>query len=923
MLADEFAARCRRGESPSPAEYAALHPEHARQIEDLFPAVALMEQLRMQEHARHESAQNAAIRTPPQQVGDFRMVREIGRGGMGVVYEAEQCSLRRRVAVKILPGHVPLPAQRLKRFQREAQTAARLLHTNIVPVFGVGQQEELHYYVMPLIRAVGLDEVIRALRRDPEKRAAGIRTLAAALIEAKFGTQSERDRGTEAQGDTGTEPHRHTGAGRGERSEPQRTTRWSDVAAVGLQAAEALDYAHRQGTLHRDVKPSNLLLDGEGMLCVADFGLASAVDQADAGRSGEVVGTPRYMAPEQLAGRADIRSDVYCLGATLYELLTLRAVADCGEMPGGASDRQSAREPLRPRKIDPAVPPDLETILLKCLAYDPSKRYPSAAELAADLRRFLEDKPIHARRTSGLERAWRWCRRNPALAGVSTVAVLLLIAVATTVTGGYLHVRKAYTETARALDRAEATSQVSLDVLDAIYRQLSPERVWIASDSGTGAEPCRCVALAGGLHMPVPPSEETAALLASLLDIYDRLAEQGGHDFHLMLESAIAARRVGDIQQRLGRLHEAETQYARAIRQLDTLRQRPEANVRIPTELAHTYNEIGAVRAAKLELKEAYQSHQQASALLRAMEQAGPLPEACRYELARTLYFLSNLGLSPNDQGTTGRPRVERETFVVQQSARRLRSSAVAILEELARERPDIADYRFLLALCYRPSAVAYNPAGNSGRLRAIQILENLKEHYPAVADYRYELMATYAWVPVALFPWQGRFPLSAVAEEGLRKALEESEWLVARHPAVPQYACSRALLLAKLGMACWGRQRLTEAEHFFQKALETQEKVTTEFPGLPSRNRVLVQFMRLRLGQICRERGRPENDRDTLDRACQTLQACNEDLGKLTASPDLAEDRLAESLLPVAREAMRDALAACKGDKPAETAEQ
>ena len=173
QLADEFAARCRQGESPSIAEYAARYPRFAGQIAGLFPAVAMLEQLRIDERARRKSA---AVRDwssrPPEQLGDFFILREIGRGGMGIVYEAEQRSLARRVAVKVLPKHVLLLDRHLLRFQREAQTAARLRHTNIVPVFGAGEHEGLHYYVMPLVRGVGLDEVIRAMRAAGDSAAA-------------------------------------------------------------------------------------------------------------------------------------------------------------------------------------------------------------------------------------------------------------------------------------------------------------------------------------------------------------------------------------------------------------------------------------------------------------------------------------------------------------------------------------------------------------------------------------------------------------------------------------------------------------------------------------------------------------------------------------------------------------------------------
>ena len=207
------------------------------------------------------------------------------------------------------------------------------------------------------------------------------------------------------------------------RSDPDRTF-FRSVARIGLQVAEALEYANRQGVLHRDVKPSNLLLDPKGNVWVADFGLAKAADAEDITHSGDIVGTVRYMAPERFAGKCDARSDVYALGLTLYELLALRPAFE-------ASDRHElmrrvmSDEPQRLRGPVPNIPRDLETIIQKAIAREPIERYPSAAALAEDLQRFLDDKPIKARRVTPVEQAWRWARRNPA---VATLAAGLLVA---------------------------------------------------------------------------------------------------------------------------------------------------------------------------------------------------------------------------------------------------------------------------------------------------------------------------------------------------------------------------------------------------------------------------------------------------------------------------------------------------------------
>jgi len=683
-LADEFASRCRNGESPSVAEYARKYPQYAERIEELFPAVAVMEQLRTAETAEREAViRRAGFAAPPEHIGDFDVVREIGRGGMGIVYEAKQRSLARQVAVKVLPKHALLLEKDLKRFQREAQTAARLRHTNIVPVFGVGDQDGLHYYVMPLVRGVGLDEIIREMRETgevsadeaapqaapgaPAREPPDLRDVVRVLTARKFATapsapaqsrpdayegapgspvtrRSSRSSAGELMRSNGRAPDQARGPSRaprvnGAKGGRHRTARrrpagvdralradhWRTVARIGVQAAEALDYAHGQGTLHRDVKPSNLLVDEDGVVCVADFGLARAVEHTGSSRSGEVVGTLRYMAPEQLQGAADVRSDVYALGMTLFELLTLQPALEDAELRGRAEGRPGRAGPARPRRIDPAIPRDLETIVLKCLAHEPAKRYQTAGALAADLRRFLDDRPIRARRASSIERAWRWCRRNPALAAMSALASLLLVAVAATALAGHLQTRQAYLGTAQALRQAETTSQLALDVLDDIYLQLSPDRIWVLSDVDRGGEVCVCLGLrsspgsassGGRAAMQVQPSEETASLLGGLLVFYDRLAEQAGHDSPVMLQSAVAGRRVGDIRQRLGQLDEAEEEYTRAIEKLSALRRRPSADAEVYVELARSHNERGNVRAARFDRGRAYRAHREALSIL-------------------------------------------------------------------------------------------------------------------------------------------------------------------------------------------------------------------------------------------------------------------------------------------------------------------
>jgi serine/threonine protein kinase/WD40 repeat protein len=454
-LAEEFVQRLRAGQRPSLTEYAQRHPELAEPIHELFPALVEMENLKPATGEHTGAFTPAAEPTDPVRVGEFRILRRVGQGGMGVVYEAVQESLGRHVALKLLPAEAVADPKRRERFRREASAAARLHHTNIVPVFGVGEAEGRHFYAMQFISGHPLDAVIDEVKRlkgqAREQPAAPreVSEVAAALLSGTFTrtAPAPAPNGGAAATATGTlqggslpdsTPSAQADAApalSGSISEGGRSY-WATVARIGEQAADALAYAHAQGVLHRDIKPANLLLDLRGTVWVTDFGLAKAADAAgadDLTRAGDIVGTLRYMAPERFDGSGDHRADVYALGLTLYELLTLEpAFAARGRAQ--LIEQVLAADPPAPRSLAPAIPRDLETIVLKAIARDPAMRYPSAGEMAEDLRRFLEDRPIRARRASSAEQAFRWCRRNKAVAALLT-AVLVVFAAGAAVAG--------------------------------------------------------------------------------------------------------------------------------------------------------------------------------------------------------------------------------------------------------------------------------------------------------------------------------------------------------------------------------------------------------------------------------------------------------------------------------------------------------
>ena len=357
------------------------------------------------------------------QLGDFRIVREVGRGGMGVVYEAEQVSLDRRVALKVLPFAAALDPRQLQRFQTEAQAAAQLHHTNIVPVYAVGCERGVHYYAMQFIEGQTLAALIRELRQLEglrRRETAPTEVLAshaaqpgrARLVSGQSGTAGlrPRPRGADARPQPRIIPGTAASPEPASPStllDPQPRPIFRTVADLGIQAAEALEHAHRMGIVHRDIKPANLLVDVRGNLWVTDFGLARLQDDIGPDDDRRPAGHAAVHEPRAgaWAERAvvDHRTDIYSLGVTLYELLTLRAglrrAATARSCCAGSPRR--SRRPLR--RLNPAMPRDLETIVLKAMAKEPASRYATAQELADDLRRFLEHKPIQARRPSLLD----------------------------------------------------------------------------------------------------------------------------------------------------------------------------------------------------------------------------------------------------------------------------------------------------------------------------------------------------------------------------------------------------------------------------------------------------------------------------------------------------------------------------------------
>ncbi len=913
-LAEEFIERHRRGEQPSVAEYAEAHAALAARIRELFPTLLFLEKAKAESVASPSGGALAEEPARPfETLGDFRILREIGRGGMGVIYEAVQESLGRHVALKVLPASFSSSPRALPRFRREAQAAARLHHTNIVSVFGVGECDGTHFYVMQYIEGCSLDRVLDKLAdtradgrfpddtlalEEPEEpgepgsdQAPFDPAVLRAILEGGFGPSASRAasasgrveptadsslprRATRLTGgpvEPPRQPARQAAPGqRGEEvrvEQPLGSAYWRSVAGIGTQAAAALYYAHHQGTLHRDIKPGNLLLDDQGTVWITDFGLAKLTDQDDLTRPGDVIGTVRYMAPEQWDGKADARTDIYSLGLTLYELLTLRPAFD--ESNQHRLMRQAAEHtPQRPRKINPAIPRDLETIVLKCITRNPAHRYQTASELAGDLQRFLEDRPIRARRTSAVEHAWRWCRRNPAIAALSAITLALVVM---TVVGGsarYVHRTRALHRETRLREQAEAERQraeanlaLAAEAFEDVFNKVggAPQRqmeqtsdtLWLGSV---------------GLSTV---GKKDALVLEGLLRFYDRFAEQNRDSTQWQRESALAYRRVGDIQRRLGRLREAQQAYRRALESNQRLIDRLPGDTRGLVEAAALHNQLGDSMVRTGQLSQAIHQHQLARDILTELGPRESLSENGRFELAESLrgmgfaLFLQRQRTPADVPGSAG--GLDPETLV---------GEAVALLSRLAREHPANHRYRFALAVCHmhlwgicRSSECAD---------RAIAIFEKLLAESPDNPEYRHAVARAYAITSHPPFADEPRGPV-----EPLEKTMISMEQIVATHPDVPDYRHTLAELRLVVAELRFRSGEFEAAESLCQGSIDLFRQPLEDSLGMPMDRLGLMRSLHL-MAALQNRRDQPQAARDCLKEAVRVAGS----LERLDAPP-------------------------------------
>ncbi|MHC4944678.1 MAG: protein kinase domain-containing protein [Planctomycetota bacterium] len=750
------------------------NPEHAEAIRR---RIAYLREMGLLEG--EATAQEGVL---PERLGDFRLIRRLGGGGMGVVYEAEQEPLERRVALKLVrPEYLFFPGPR-ERFQREAEAVARLKHPGIVPIYTVGEEKGLPYIAMELVDGCTMAEVISALEDQH--------------LESLSGLDLARNIARSAASDSGiseetAEGHIFSGS-------------WMEACfRLIRQAADALDHAHRRGVIHRDIKPSNLMVTSTGRVMLLDFGLARAEGFTRMTRTGSQLGSLPYMSPEQIQGDPsgiDSRTDIYSLGVTLYELLTL-------QLPYSDSSSGITRQKIldgRPepiRRFDSTIPWDAETVCLTAMERNPARRYASAADLARDLANVLEHRPIEARRPGIRLRTKRWVQRHPTATVALVLGIILLVGVPISVAmqqyAARVRVDRALEQAKTERDRAEKNFQKALEAVDRLLSRVGQTR------------------LANEPRMDQLRRE----LLEDALMFYQDFLEQKGNDPEVRYETGRAYWRVGLIQKKLGRDAEAERALKEAIQIQTRLTSEYGSEPKYKAALADACNNLGNLLSSLEQPEKAIAAYEQVIQL--RFELMEEFPDVTEHKEALATTY-NNLGARFYKSGKC-------------QEAEREYDRALIILDELANDfydRYDLEERRAMIRhnLGLMQYASGRFPEAVDNLREAAYLQEDLILEFPEQPSHKSGLAATLS----ALARVLGSAGDLKEAEAAVLKALYYQAELVEDFPDQPDYIKALALMHDYQGLLFQSDGRFQEAEGTLRHALDVSMKLVEKFPDRP-----------------------------------------------------------------------------------------
>jgi serine/threonine protein kinase len=903
---EEYSAALKAGRKPNRLEILARYADVAEVLGECLDGLEFIQATAPQLGASTfgPDADKYSMRAgiyPDEPLGDFRILREVGRGGMGVVYEATQISLGRRVALKVLPFASALDAKQLQRFKNEAQAAAHLHHPHIVPVYGVGCDRGVHYYAMQYIDGQTLATVIREFRCDSGLESPEVKqtSKAASVHNSPTGTYTPgvgRTQGGAGQQRNSRfeEPATPPVAAFSTERSATGTAFFQAIVKLGVQAAEALEHAHQLGVVHRDIKPANLLVDGHGDLWVTDFGLAHCQNQAGLTMTGDLVGTLRYMSPEQaLAQRVSIdhRTDIYSLGATLYEMLTLEPVFD-------GNDRQELLrqiafdEPRRPRQVNPSIPFELETIVLKAMEKNPTERYASAQELADDLLRYLSDEPIRAQRPSLMQRARKWSRRHRPVVwsgGIAMAGMLIMLIVGLIVNNVLVEYEKLETEKALDIalhernDKIEALrvavsekDRADNNLLLVTREKIEKEKALdIAVNEKNRADKNLARAREAVKKYLVKTSENPRLksvdlhalrkdLLATAIPYLEAFAAQKQDDPELEKERGWALGDLAMIREDLGELQQARADTEQRIDVFNRLVTAFPKDPRYRHELAQSHRNLGHLhlrlaQPAKAEkalddgriLMEALHAefdgfpqylqdlagcYANLSVLLRHLSR----PSAAMIYCQKALTLRERLPKGPSDppvhRRDLGQSYMNLATLLRDagqdkeslESARR----GVSLFESLAAELPEVSEYRESWADSLNNLGVLLCEFGQlneavKAHREAVRIHRQLADDFPSLPDYRANLAASLNNLGMLLDDLGRQKEALAVQDE----SLPIIEKLARTYRDVPEYRQRLALTHTNRGHILMLLDQCDEALTANQQAIALQEELVKSDP--------------------------------------------------------------------------------------------
>ena len=903
-IVDHFTARVRNGKAPDIEKYQAKYPQLKDEIQELLSSVAMIEELKQQNSSQPASLNSTMNEvTKLEKIGDYRIVRELGRGGMGIVFEAVHESLGRQVAVKVLPGRNLGDEKTRERFLREAQAAATLHHTNIVNVFGVGVEQDHHYYVMEYVEGDSLDRILKTMREEPT--VVTVRKPTEAIDQTLQDTPGGVDFAattpelSQAQrtitinlgmkGDDGGSSQEFTMSSDALRSAkikrtalPARQDRFRWAANMCSQIADALAYAHEQKMLHRDLKPGNLMLDHDGTVWLTDFGLVKNLTNQTLTRTGDIIGTPQYMAPESFEGRYDERSETYCLGLTLYELATLSPAFE------SASTAELIRAvtsstPMSPNKRDPKIPRDLNTIILKAINREPEARYQTAAELRDDLRAFMEDRSIQARKSSPVEQAWRWGRRNPTLAVLSLTSIFLLAATAATASWGYYKSQAQSKKLAKLLEEAEdnrKVMQAQNQKLDQLVEEGKANELileWEISQKEKQTEKAEAnIAItinafnkmfdnilqrgAGGeIDLDVDGLQELSGIesvltptdaeaLGKLVEIYQEVVSQTSDEEVAQVNSAQAFRKVGNAYHLVGNFKKAIESYRKAVDQYAALLADSPDNGQLALAQARSQKEFGTALRSIFQIDDALAQFKGAATLLRDHSQSQD-PEL-QLELARVFNTMAYAGprkFTPSER-IERLPRWQQHEENTLLKRKEFVNKAITILDRLANNDNENADVILARGKSYRTLAEIQFSQGNqeagAQTLKlAFEQLETLNTNYPDQSLYKYILALAYKTAA----GFQNR-----VRTDELLKSIEITESLIDMFPNNTRYQQLEFVTQIDLADAYLQERNQEQARKYARLAVVNGLQIMR---GFDNRDQMRLMFRHIqKLGQVLRQ---------------------------------------------------------------------